>query len=68
MHWPSRSSTLRGTARIRPAIPLQYASKAWDIAWVMVRTDGATFFRHVDPHTLKFDDSKGRYAMRWFVR
>ena len=54
--------------RVRPAIPLQYATRAWDITWLMARTDGAIVLRRVDPYTLKFDEQKGRYAMRWFIR
>ena len=54
--------------RVRPAIPLQYASQGWDITWLMARSDGVTVHRRVDPYTLKFSDHQGRYAMRWFVR
>ena len=53
--------------RVRPAIPLQYTSQAWDITWLMARTDGITVHRRVNPYTLKFDELRGHYAMRWFV-
>jgi hypothetical protein len=54
--------------RVRPAIPLRYATRAWDIAWLMARTDGVCVLRRADPYTLKFDDANRHYAMRWFVR
>jgi len=54
--------------RVRPAIPLQYASQAWDMTWLMARTDGVAVHRRLNPYTLKFSEHKERYAMRWFVR
>jgi hypothetical protein len=54
--------------RVMPAIPLQYRSRAWDFGWLMPRTDGFVARWLVDPYTLKFKKSEGRYAMRWFVR
>ena len=54
--------------RVRPAIPLQYASQAWDVTWLMARTDGVCVLRRVNPYTLKFDDREGRYPIRWFIR
>jgi hypothetical protein len=54
--------------RVRPAIPMRYASRAWDFGWLMPRTDGRVARWLVDPYTLKFKKSEGRYAMRWLVR
>ena len=54
--------------RVRPAIPLRYATRAWDVTWLMARTDGVAVLRRVNPHTLKFDEHKDRYGIRWFVR
>ena len=54
--------------RVRPAIPLRYASEAWDFGWLMARTDGYVARWLVNPYTLQFDESPARYAMRWFVR
>ena len=54
--------------RVRPGIPLQYGSQAWDMAWLMARTDGVGVLRRVNPYELDFEDRPGRYAIRWFVR
>ena len=54
--------------RVRPAIPLRYISKGWDFGWVMVRTDGHAALLLVDPYTLRFRRSEGRFAVRWFTR
>ena len=54
--------------RVRPTIPLQYATRAWDITWLVARTDGVGVLRRVDPYTLKFEESSGHYPMRWFVK
>ena len=54
--------------RVRPAIPMRYESKGWDFGWLMPRTDGFVARWLVDPYTLTFHKSDGRYAMRWFVR
>lgn len=54
--------------RVRPAIPLTYGSREWDFGWLIPRTAGFVARRLVDPYTLKFHESDGRYAMRWFVR
>jgi hypothetical protein len=53
--------------RVRPAIPLEYTSRGWDFGWLMLRTDGSAVQRICDPRTLRFADTHGRYAMRWFV-
>lgn len=54
--------------RVRPAIPLRYASGGWDFGWLMLKTDGQVITRLCDPHTLKFTDTRRRCAIRWFVR
>lgn len=54
--------------RVKPAIPLCYSSRGWDFGWLMPRTDGFVARWLVDPYTLKFQRSEGRYAIRWFVR
>jgi hypothetical protein len=54
--------------RCRPQIPLVYESRGWDFGWLMPRTDGTVFRWLVDPYTLQFQKSEGRYPVRWFVR
>lgn len=54
--------------RIRPAIPLRYASQAWDFGWCVARTDGRLVYRAADPYSLAFGDQELRCDMRWFVR
>jgi hypothetical protein len=54
--------------RIRPSIPMQYASESWDFGWIMARTDGQVVFRRCDPHTLQFEDRTLHCGLRWFVR
>ena len=54
--------------RVGSGIPLAYSSRGWDFGWLMPRTDGFVARWLVDPYTLKFHKSEGRYAMRWFVR
>ena len=53
--------------RTRAAVPLGYASRAWDFGWVKPCSDGRVFRWLVDPYTLTYHRSEGRYAMRWFV-
>ena len=53
--------------RVRPAIPLHYASRNWDFGWLMARTDGQVARWLCDPYTLTFQRSQARYALRWFV-
>jgi hypothetical protein len=53
--------------RVRPAIPLNYASGNWDFGWLMVRTDGRTVYRRCDPYTLQFSDHETQNAVRWFA-
>ncbi len=54
--------------RVRPAIPLRYRSRGWDMGWLMLRTDGKVVSWLVDPYTMKFRKSEGNYAIRWLVR
>lgn len=54
--------------RVKPAIPLRYKSREWDFGWLMTRSDGHVARWLINPYTLKFERSYGRYAMRWFVR
>jgi hypothetical protein len=54
--------------RIAPAIPLEYRSFGWDVAWVFLRTDGRATVRRLDPYTRRFSDADDRFACRWFVR
>ena len=53
--------------RVKPDIPLRYQSGGWDFGWLMLRTDGVVVYRRCDPYSLVFNDSRGRYAIRWFV-
>lgn len=69
-YYTERRLFMTGThplVRVRPAIPLGYASRAWDFGWLMARTDGHVARWLCDPYTLKFQRSAGRYAIRWFV-
>jgi hypothetical protein len=61
-------SASQPVVRVWPAIPLVYASQNWDFGWLMPRSDGLVARWLVDPYTLKFRKSEGRYAIRWFVR
>lgn len=54
--------------RIRPAVPMRYASDAWDFGWLMVRSDGRVVYRRCDPYSLQFSDQVLQLAVRWFVR
>jgi hypothetical protein len=56
------------TVRVRPAVPLWYVSRGWDFGWLLARSDGHVAHWLCDPYTLKFRKSKGRHAIRWFVR
>lgn len=53
--------------RVRPSLPLGYASRAWDFGWLFPHTDGLLNRWLCDPFTLKFAKSKTHCAMRWFV-
>lgn len=54
--------------RVRPALPMRYASEAWDFGWLFARTDGHVVYRRCDPYTLGFSDHPLRWPLRWFVR
>jgi hypothetical protein len=54
--------------RVRPAVPLLYASGNWDFGWLMARSDGFVQYRRCDPYTLNFEDKNYRCALRWLVR
>jgi hypothetical protein len=55
-------------ARVRPAIPMKYASRTWDFGWLITRTDGRVAQLLYDPYTLAAHRREERYSMRWFVR
>jgi hypothetical protein len=54
--------------RVASAVPLEYRSGGWDVAWVFLRTDGSAVVRRLDPYTRRFSDAEARFACRWFVR
>ena len=54
--------------RVAPAVPLDYHSRGWDVAWVHLRTDGEAVLRVLDPYTRRFSDRPTRFAIRWFAR
>jgi hypothetical protein len=54
--------------RVAPAIPLEYHSFGWDVAWVFLRSDGEARIRVLDPYTRRFSDRPARFALRWFAR
>jgi hypothetical protein len=69
-YYTARKLFMTGThplVRVRPAIPLRYASRGWDFGWLMARTDGHVARWLCDPYTLAFQRSAGRYAIRWFI-
>ena len=70
-HYTEQSLFMVGShplVRVRPAIPLRYATNNWDFGWLFVRTDGHVVYRRCDPYTLRFDDCAMQCAVRWFVR
>jgi len=54
--------------RVRPDIPMRYATDNWDFGWLFARTDGHVVYRRCDPYTLQFDDRALQCPLRWFVR
>jgi hypothetical protein len=62
------SAGCQPVVRVRPSIPLRYASGNWDFGWLMPRTDGFVARWLCDPYTLQFQKSESRHAIRWFVR
>lgn len=70
-YYTTRQLIIAGTnplVRVRPAIPLKYASAGWDCGWCVVRTDGRVVYRALDPQSLSFGDYEQRHPLRWFVR
>jgi hypothetical protein len=73
---PAYHSTERGifcagtqpVVRVRPAVPMRYATRAWDFGWLLVRADGWVGRWLCDPYTLAFRKTESRHAIRWFVR
>lgn len=69
-YYSERQLLMTGThpvVRVRPAIPLGYQSRAWDVGWLMARSDGQVARWLCDPYTLAFHKSVGHYAIRWFI-
>lgn len=54
--------------RVKPAIPMRYATQNWDFGWLFVRSDGRVVYRRCDPYTLQFSDRVAQHPVRWFVR
>ncbi len=54
--------------RVRPGVPMQYATGSWDFGWLMARSDGHVVYRRCDPYSLKFSDHVTQNAVHWFVR
>jgi hypothetical protein len=54
--------------RVKPAVPMRYASRGWDFGWLLARTDGCVARWLCDPYALAFRKSESRHALRWFVR
>ncbi|MDA1229676.1 MAG: hypothetical protein O2856_02790 [Planctomycetota bacterium] len=54
--------------RVRPGVPMRYATGNWDFGWLMVRSDGQVVYRRCGPYSLRFSDHVTRNAVRWFVR
>ena len=54
--------------RVRPGIPMRYASQGWDFGWLMPRTDGRAAMLLYDPYSLEVRRQAGQFAMRWFAR
>lgn len=58
----------RPFVRVKPAIPLQYASHNWDFGWNIVRSDGQVATLYYDPYTLQPKRTYERHPIRWFAR
>lgn len=54
--------------RVKPGVPMEYTSGGWDAGWAVARNDGNVALRLVNPYTLRFRDTEGHNAIRWFVR
>lgn len=58
----------RPCVRVKPSVPMLYASREWDFGWLMPRTDGQVALWLCDPYSLQFRKMQNNYAVRWFVR
>lgn len=70
-YYTDRKLFILGThpvVRVRPTIPVRYATSGWDFGWLMARSDGRVVYRRCDPYTLRFSDHVTRHVIRWFVR
>ncbi len=54
--------------RVRPTIPLSYATGGWDFGWIIARTDGHVAGLIYDPYTLAPCRRESRHAIRWLAR
>ncbi len=54
--------------RIRPSVPLRYASGNWDYAWLVARSDGRVSRLAYNPYTLQPTESSGKYEIKWYYR
>lgn len=54
--------------RVRPGTPMRYASRGWDYAWLVLRTDGHAALLAYDPYTLLPRREFRRFEIRWFCR
>ena len=58
----------RPFVRVKPEIPMQYASHNWDFGWNIVRSDGSVAGLYYDPYTLVPYRTQEKHAIRWFAR
>ncbi len=58
----------RPFVRVIPEIPLTYKEHNWDFGWAIVRSDGHVAGLFYNPHTLKYQKTYTRHAMRWFIK
>ena len=54
--------------RIKPGVPLRYASGGWDFGWLIARSDGHLVYRRYDPYSLATADESFCGSVRWLVR
>ena len=69
-HYTGRKLFIAATqplVRVRPAIPMAYASESWDMGWLVVRSDGRVASMLYDPYTLCPHQKPLRCGVRWFV-
>jgi hypothetical protein len=53
--------------RVKPSIPMRYATDNWDFGWFLLRSDGFASYWRCDPYNLKFEIINTRLRTRWFV-